>query len=634
MRLLQEQGQARAPGTQGVVLAIQAEGESCPQCSGSTNVQKTKQRGVATLRHGPFVAKETVLVCASGCRHPSGNLATRRSEALAHQVASGAVFGYDVEVHVGLERFMRHRQREEIQGNLQKEHGIRLSAGEASNLANRFLDHLEELHISRAPALRAALDQDGGYPLHIDASGEDGRGTLFVAYAGWREWVLGAWKLTTERADQVLPCLREIVARFGAPCAIMRDLGRAMTQAALDLVAEVDQDVPILGCHLHFLKDVGKDLMEPAYRQMRELFRRHAVKAGLRSLARDLGRQLGDRLPDLRGDILEWVESASDHTLPGDKAGLASVRCVAQWVLDYHRDGSGRGFPFDRPHLDLYKRCVTVRRAVDAFLRKPHEDMAVQRALHRLARVLDPIRNEKPFDQAAATLFFRGGLFDELRDALRLPARSGEAAELPPPEAAKELNIVQRSLKSLEESLRERRPDRGPAQAARDAIDLILDHISRHGPSLWGHEVRLPDSVGGGSRFVERTNNLLEGFFHDIKHGERRRSGRKILTHDFECLPPAAALAANLNKPDYVRLLCGSLDELPAAFAELDCAREARRLATAPSKNASQAPSRPEVATASLPLLDRPVVRSAPVRAFVESAARSRAPHYAVSAAG
>ena len=34
--------------------------------------------------------------------------------------------------------------------------------------------------------------------------------------------------------------------------------------------------------------------------------------------------------------------------------------------------------------------------------------------------------------------------------------------------------------------------------------------------------------------------------------------------------PAQAALAANLLCPDYVRIMCGTLDRLPQAFAELD----------------------------------------------------------------
>ena len=63
---------------------------------------------------------------------------------------------------------------------------------------------------------------------------------LPVAFAGWRQWVMvmGAWKVPTERADVILPRLREVAFRFGPPCAIMRDLGRALAEASQSLVKE------------------------------------------------------------------------------------------------------------------------------------------------------------------------------------------------------------------------------------------------------------------------------------------------------------------------------------------------------------------------------------------------------------
>ncbi len=50
----------------------------------------------------------------------------------------------------------------------------------------------------------------------------------------------------------------------------------------------------------------------------------------------------------------------------------------------------------------------------------------------------------------------------------------------------------------------------------------------------------------------------------------RRRLGRATLGRDLEDQPAQAALAANLCYPDYVRLISGSLENLPAAFAKLD----------------------------------------------------------------
>jgi len=52
------------------------------------------------------------------------------------------------------------------------------------------LGYMRELHNSRSDQFRDAMASDGGWPLHIDATGEDGRGTMLVVYSGWRQWVL------------------------------------------------------------------------------------------------------------------------------------------------------------------------------------------------------------------------------------------------------------------------------------------------------------------------------------------------------------------------------------------------------------------------------------------------------------
>ena len=201
MRRLAVWGHQNISSIAGVASAVETSSDPCYQCGAQMTVQKTVKRKVVTLKHGIFQTQERVRVCKARCTHPSGELVTRRSEDLQQLVPVGANYGYDLEVFVGLERFVHHRQREEIRSALQVEHDISLSSGEVSVLTKRFLSHLEELHLAHTESIRQAFTQDGGYPLHIDATGEDGRGTLFVAYAGWCEWVLGAWKIPTERAD-------------------------------------------------------------------------------------------------------------------------------------------------------------------------------------------------------------------------------------------------------------------------------------------------------------------------------------------------------------------------------------------------------------------------------------------------
>jgi hypothetical protein len=598
------------------------------------HVQKTVQHTGRTIGHGSFEVRETVHVCALKCHHPSGALVTRRARHVRKHLIPGTTVGYDVMVFVGLERFLRHRQREEIREQLRDTHGVSVSAGEVTHLARRFLQYLESLHEARGEQLRQALAADGGYPLHVDATGEDGRGTLLVALAGWRQWILGAWKIPTERAEVILPALLSVARRFGTPCAVVRDLGKAMIPATNEFVEKKGVGIPVLSCHQHFLADVGKDLLDEGHGELRALFRRFKVRPNLAALTRDLGRKLGEDLAQARQEVREWQESEEDgHVLPEGRGGLATVRALAQWVLDYRADGNDSGLPFERPYLDFYDRCTSSRRAVDAFHRRLPEDKGVCRALARLRRVLEPTSEEIEFAQVAQRVRKRARLFDELRDALRLSPKSGGRKSMPPSpglatqEDIAELNDVEAAVDLLTASLKERRPERGPAQDIRKAIDIILTHLEKYGHSLWGHVVSLPTPNGMVVRIVYRTNNVLEGRFGTIKKGERRRSGRKNLTQDFECLPAAAALASNLAHADYVEVICGSLDNLAAAFAEIDANRKQREFAgeSVPTVDASS-DSIPEIASASLPKDDRPFIRSEAMRQRVLGAARSRAP--------
>jgi hypothetical protein len=83
-------------------------------------------------------------------------------------------------VCVGLKRLLDHKQREEIKAELDEKHGIRVSSGEVSNLTGYFLEYLRRLHHARAEQLKAVLEADGGWPMQVDATGEGGRGTLFM----------------------------------------------------------------------------------------------------------------------------------------------------------------------------------------------------------------------------------------------------------------------------------------------------------------------------------------------------------------------------------------------------------------------------------------------------------------------
>ena len=638
MRSLQSHFSEKALATGGVRVSVSEEPGSCPVCAGAMIVQKTVSRPVQTLEHGPFQLREVVHECAARCRRPDGSLVMRRPSELAERLLPGRSVGYDVMVFIGLRRFLDYRQRGEIRDELKSGYGVALSTGEISGLARLFLDYVRRRHEACAPQLRLALAQDGGWPMHTDATCEDGRGTMLVILAGWRRWVLGSWKIPTENAEAILACARLTVQRFGEPCAIMRDLGKAMISACEDLVAGLCATIKALGCHSHFLADIGRDLLKPGHDALRDALRRLKMRGALRTFARDMGRELGSELEIARDGFRDWQQQEPVlHDLPAGDAGIAVVRGLAQWAFDYAAAEKSRNFPFDRPYLDLYDRCVRARRVVDGWLRTLPQDQRVLRVIRRLGRVLDPVRQEPGILRVARDLRVRANLFDELRKTLRLsPGSYGHSQPwskrpMTLSQAREELRDVRAALKRFAASLRERRPQRGPAQDFREAIDVILDHLKNHGKSLWGHEVHLPAKAGGGVRLVDRTNNLSEHFFHGMKHGERRRSGRKNLARDFELLPPESALVQNFNHQDYVEIVCGSLERLPRVFAEMDATERCKH----PYRLQAMQPAVPVpqsiIETGSMPVIDRRLIRSEDMRRRIDAIVRSRPPRVTIS---
>lgn len=610
-------------------MQVREEPKPCPLCGDRLLVQKTGCRSGRTLEHGQFAAQETVYACKNDCRWPSNLPIAQRSSALAKLLIPHSGIGYDVMTFIGMERFVHFRQRDEIRGELHARYNLTISGGEISRLGRLFLKYLERLHQARSGRLRAALEADGGWPLHMDCTGEDGRGTLLVALAGWRNWVLGAFKISTENAEAILPHLRTVFTNFGTPCAIARDLGKAMKRAAAKVVQEYRLAIPILACHLHFLADVGKDMLNSGHKKLRDLFRTSKVRPKLRALARELGRALGGNLEQARLELAAWQQDEEQSmVIPEGPPGLAIVRALAQWVLDYHSDGSDKGFPFDQPYLDLYHRCIRAGRTVHALLRTPPQDKKIRKALVELATLLETVSGNLPMEKMVRILERRVGLFEELRTALRLtpkPRQRNERVLLPPilkKEALAEMQNIKSAVEDLVASLTRRRPQRGPAQDLRRAIDIILHHLEVHGENLWGHAIVVRDKNVDNFRLVERTNNLIEGLFHLIKRGERRRSGRKILTNDLETLPAAAVLARNLESPDYVTLICGTMEALPKAFADLDAEEQQQKLKQPNRPFPKAAKSRISTASDSLPREDRVIIRSEGMQRRIVAAAK------------
>ena len=495
-----------------------------------------------------FDAVEVQKECSVGSSHP-----VFKSKALARIVRPRQRFGYDLIVYVGLARYIRRKQREEICDELFRKRAIKLSIGSVSNLCDRFLLYLEALHLIRSPYLKAVM-QEHGYPLHIDATSEHGKGGLFVCMDGFRGWVLCAGKIESESEEHLKPFVEKTIELFGDPIAVVRDLGPPGKNAVAFLS---QRGIPDLVCHYHFLGAIGGKLFDSPYALLKNLLRQNNVRTDLRQLLKEMKRYRGKDPKKgcfgpgrIREDLLALVH----------------------WVIE----GEGKKdamYPFSLPHLEFFQRCRGAMQRADIWVPTPRSQ-AERRALRHLEGIMRRLEKDKRFIVAVGRLEKGWQAFTKTRNTLRLTN-----AELPrgdkryqqidlPALQAQRLKEIENQV---EDYLKDLRKCVGNESLTKPTTPggIILKYFNKYMDKLFGHPVIL-DGDGTVIAVVQRTNNVDEHFFGNEKQQLRRRVGRAHLGRDLEDQPPQAALAANLRHPGYVQILCGSLELLHNAFANLD----------------------------------------------------------------
>lgn len=515
-------------------------------------MQKSKKRIITTIETGTIQAREIRKVCSVDVSHP-----VETSEALAQMVPTGQRYGYDLIVTVGMARYLRNMQRREIRAELFREKDITLSTGTISKLCDRFLLYLEALHLHCAPALRAAME--GGYPLHIDATNEYGKGGLFLCLDGFRGWVLHAVKIATENLEELRPAIEKTNFLFGDPIAIMRDLGSGGAKSVKHLR---QKGIPDLVCHYHFLGAVGKKLFDGNYSVLRNLLRQSKVRTKLRELLRELRRKPASDVYDgkfghgrMREDLLALV----------------------LWVLE-GAGGKDLPYPFCLPHLDFYLRCRDVTSRAQHWIPSPRSHVE-RRVLKQLSSIITQMNKIERFAWVVPILEKNWISFGQLRDILRLTDAEYPRGNRCNPTNRESLTIKVERLQEIEKNISfyHEKIRQNVATVKAEKINdirtspesIILKYLDRYKNYLFGHPV-IRSNDGQIIGMVDRTNNGAEHFFGDDKQKIRRRVGRANLGRDLEDQPAQAALVSNLNHADYVEIVCGSLEQLPGAFAELD----------------------------------------------------------------
>ena len=480
---------------------------------------------------GSFIAHETYLFCPyHGKIH--------RPDDLQQLVPFKGTYGYDVLVHVGKSLYLRSMSEKAIKKELELM-AIKITENGIRYLGQKFIAYLNICHQQSQLKLRLKMAQNGGYILHIDGTCEGDSPHLFTGMDEISGIILSSIKINSEKKDKIVPFLKDIKERYGIPLAVVSDMGKGLMAA----VEEVFPGVIYLICHFHFLRDIGKDLLEAVYRDLRNLLTKSKIRVALHNKAKDFEKKLGKQVKEL-GKINSNPELASVKT----------ALLIIHWIFDTSLL-SGYGFPFDMKHFVFYKRLVAGYEKTKQLF-----DLNGGKPFYQLMKLLDRIINDKDMKQAASFLEDNEKVFNELREALRITLADGKKGLNDNGENYDMKSISDRVAEFIEKY----------ASSKHKAHKKMIKQIRKYYAKLFADPI--PVMVSGSEIHIQpqRTNNIMERLFRHLKRYLRKKSGNLSVKRSIAAMMPGTLLVRNLENEEYLELMLDGADDLEQRFAQID----------------------------------------------------------------
>jgi hypothetical protein len=515
------------------------------------HVQKTTAtKTVVTMDIGAFYAKETVLFCP----HDKKKFF---SDQLRSLVPRGGTFGFDVIVEVGLALFVHCRNNIEIMTALAAEN-VFISEREVSYLGRKFINYLALAHRQSQPGLRDLMTRRGGYILHVDGTCEGDSPNLFCGLDEISELVLDTIKIPSEKKEQLVPFFQRIKDQYGEPKALVHDMGRGIIAAVEEVFAGVADFI----CHFHFLRDLGKDLMLDEYTTLQKHLRKFKVRPLLRQRAKYLEQKINPACQSI-DEIIVSIESGSWQTTSFENIPLITTYALIQWIFEYPRQSSGYGFPFDRPHLDFYRRLQNAHQLLKKIM-NVHlcDNIKDNKPFFQTYRTFKDVVEDKQLNELAASIERKSAVFDKLRIAMRIA--------LPESKSGINDNGDDADMKNIEEKVTVFRKWLASDTQRKETYAKMLEQIDKYWEKLFADP--LPVSTSEGVVYIQpqRTNNILERFFRGEKRRGRKKSGTASMSKLLKSLLADTPLVQNLKNAEYLEIILNGCKSLAERFSKID----------------------------------------------------------------
>ena len=321
--------------------------------------------------------------------------------------------------------------------------------------------------------------------------------------------------------------------------------------------------------------------MGDEYDLIRQRLRQQGITTKLRVRAKQL-KQVVDKNPDVIDALHCSIENDKLSESSLELMPAINVYSLIHWALEGKNQGQGYGFPFDRPHLIFTRRLQEIYGQIDRLkdiqLRQSWKD---NRPYFKMMNDLKNIMTDKVLWKTVDKIEPKIEVFDKLRDAMRIAPVSGKRG-LDHDGMESHLGPIEQSVKKFRLWLTSRKE-----YATHQGYQKMIEQIDKYWKKLFADPITIDGPKGKIKIQPQRTNNIMEQYFRDIKRNNRRKTGNNSSSLMLQNMLAQTPLARNLQNLEYLKILLDGKTSLEELFAEIEITRLRQEL-----KKAQQNPEK------------------------------------------
>ena len=491
----------------------------CPECKSKLVICKTYRRTVKSSGYGIFDAVVHTKKC-----HVHGLFGP---EQLSNIVSPHCTYANDIMVDAGIDRFIKGYSCSEISMQL----GNGISERHVRNISNMAGEIIMQIHDENVTKLKDVMNS---YVLQIDGTADSEFAMVIVVRDAISGFTLYAEKCHSESFESVKDILVKVKKKFGIPSGAISD----MRAGILEALKHVFPEIPIRICLMHFLRDLGKDLLSDMHTDLGIMINKIGIKSPLKSLLRSI--------PAYNQSTLYEIEQGFCTDRKGMEA--MSVRKILESILSVN-GSSGYGFPFSLNHLNFYLSCKEAEKKLNNLSSRITGEDSIK-FLNTAIKEITRITKNNRIVKTVKKLSGINMLFQKIRNAFNMPDKGNLSADMEDDDSIhKQCDIV---IGEMEIYLH----TNIPAHMFTAAKHIITRY----------HERKAMLFSNNPEHTIPRTNNNMEQFFRKLRRNVRKRCGNIATGNILAQSGVSLAIFQNMDNPEYVKIVFGDKD-IPSVFA-------------------------------------------------------------------